>query len=43
MGAADKGLLPFLGRPLISHAIERLRPQVENIVEEARKLVGGQY
>lgn len=37
MGAVDKGLLPFLGRPLISHAIERLRPQVENIVVSANR------
>jgi molybdopterin-guanine dinucleotide biosynthesis protein A len=37
MGAADKGLLPFLGRPLIGHVIERLRPQVESIVISANR------
>jgi molybdenum cofactor guanylyltransferase len=37
MGAADKGLLPFLGRPLISHVIEILRPQVKNIVVSANR------
>lgn len=29
MGGADKGLLPFRGRPLVAHAIERLEPQVD--------------
>ena len=28
MGGADKGLQPLHGRPLVQHAIERLRPQV---------------
>lgn len=37
MGAADKGLLPFLGRPLISHVIERLRPQVGSIIVSANR------
>lgn len=28
MGGRDKGLEPFFGRPLVEHALERLRPQV---------------
>ncbi len=28
MGGADKGLLPYRGRPLITHVIDRLAPQV---------------
>lgn len=28
MGGRDKGLEPLLGRPLVEHALERLRPQV---------------
>lgn len=28
MGGRDKGLEPFHGRPLVEHALERLRPQV---------------
>lgn len=27
MGGGDKALLPFAGRPMIAHVIERLRPQ----------------
>ena len=37
MGAADKGLLPFLGRPLISHVIERISPQVNEIIVSANR------
>lgn len=37
MGGADKGLMPFLGRPLISHVIEILRPQVERIIVSANR------
>jgi molybdopterin-guanine dinucleotide biosynthesis protein A len=29
MGGADKALLPLAGQPLISHVLDRLRPQVE--------------
>lgn len=32
MGAVDKGLLPFLELPLISHVINILRPQVRDII-----------
>lgn len=37
MDAADKGLLPLLGRPLICHVIERLRPQVNSIIISANR------
>jgi molybdopterin-guanine dinucleotide biosynthesis protein A len=32
MGGADKSLLPLAGRPLIAHVIDRLRPQVADLV-----------
>jgi len=37
MGAADKGSVPLLGRPLIAHAIERLHPQVGDIIISANR------
>jgi len=37
MDGADKGLQPFAGRPLIEHAIERLRPQVGHILISANR------
>lgn len=37
MGGADKGLLPYLGRPLISYAIERLAPQVSHLLISANR------
>ena len=37
MNAADKGLLPFVGRPLIDHVIARLRPQVGSIIVSANR------
>lgn len=37
MGAADKGLLPFLGRPLINHVVDILRPQVGRIFVSANR------
>jgi len=37
MDGADKGLLPFLGRPLISHVIDAIRPQVETIIVSANR------
>ena len=37
MGGMDKGLLTFLGRPLFSHVVEILRPQVGNIVVNANR------
>lgn len=35
MGGGDKVLLPVAGRPLIAHVIERLRPQVAQLVINA--------
>jgi molybdenum cofactor guanylyltransferase len=37
MGAIDKGLLPFLGRPLIGHVIDLLKPQVGSIIVSANR------
>jgi len=37
MGEADKGLLPYLGQPLIKHVIDILRPQVESILISANR------
>lgn len=37
MGGVDKGLMPFLGRPLVAHVLERLAPQVEAIVVSANR------
>jgi len=35
MGGGDKGLLPLAGKPLLQHAIDRLRPQVAGLVLNA--------
>lgn len=37
MGSVDKGLQPFLGKPLFLHAVERLKPQVASIVISANQ------
>ncbi len=37
MGGQDKGLIPLLGRPMIAHLIERLAPQVDDIVISANR------
>jgi molybdopterin-guanine dinucleotide biosynthesis protein A len=37
MGGADKGLIEFLGRPMIEHVAERLRPQVGEILINANR------
>lgn len=37
MGGADKPLLPWRGRPLVEHVIERLRTQVDHIVISANR------
>lgn len=37
MGGVDKGLVPFLGTPLIEHAIARLTPQVATILINANR------
>lgn len=35
MGGADKALLPLAGRPLIAHVLDRLSPQVEQVLISA--------
>lgn len=35
MGGADKALLPLAGRPLIAHVLDRLEPQVEQVLISA--------
>lgn len=37
MGGQDKGLIPFAGRPLIEHALDRLRPQVDRVLISANR------
>ena len=37
MGGEDKGLLPYQGRPLIEHAIERLHPQAGALAINANR------
>src|ERR1700722_12236425 len=37
MGGVDKGLQPYLGRPLASHIFERLRPQVGSLMVNANR------
>lgn len=37
LGGADKGLHPFRGRPLVAHAIERLAPQVSQLLISANR------
>ena len=37
MGGVDKGLLPFRGRPLVAHVLERLRPQVDELLVNANR------
>lgn len=37
MGGADKGLLPFLGKPLVSHVLQRLSPQVDEVLINANR------
>ncbi|VVE08401.1 molybdenum cofactor guanylyltransferase [Pandoraea aquatica] len=37
MGGRDKGLQPFAGRPLVEHAMARLRPQVGALLVSANR------
>lgn len=37
MGGQDKGLIPYQGRPLIAHVLERLEPQVQTILINANR------
>jgi len=37
MGGAEKGLIPFQGRPLVAHILERIHPQVDEILINANR------
>ncbi|HQY48138.1 MAG TPA: molybdenum cofactor guanylyltransferase MobA [Usitatibacteraceae bacterium] len=37
MGGVDKGLAPFRGKPMVAHAIERLAPQVDEVLVNANR------
>ncbi|WP_372870547.1 molybdenum cofactor guanylyltransferase MobA [Shewanella sp.] len=37
MGGQDKGLVELIGKPMIEHAIERIRPQVKEILINANR------
>lgn len=37
MGGVDKGLVALCGRPLVAHAIERLAPQVDELIINANQ------
>jgi len=37
---ADKGLIPYKGRPLIEHVIENVAPQVDDIIISANRNTG---
>jgi len=37
MGGVDKGLQPFRGKPMVAHAVERLAPQVDELLVNANR------
>jgi len=37
MGGADKGLMDFLGKPMVTHVIERVLPQVNELLINANR------
>jgi molybdopterin-guanine dinucleotide biosynthesis protein A len=37
MGGVDKGLQPFQGKPMVAHVIERLEPQVQELLVNANR------
>jgi len=37
MGGVDKGLQPFRGKPMVAHVIERLAPQVDELLINANR------
>ncbi len=37
MGGMDKGLIPFLNKPMITHVINQLKPQVEHMLINANR------
>jgi molybdopterin-guanine dinucleotide biosynthesis protein A len=40
MGGVDKGLQPFRGKPMVAHVVERLSPQVAEILVNANRNPG---
>ena len=40
MGGVDKGLQPFRGKPMVAHVIERLAPQVDEVLVNANRNTG---
>ena len=40
MGGVDKGLQPFRGKPMVAHVVERLAPQVAEILINANRNPG---
>lgn len=40
MGGRDKGLVEYQGRPLIDHVIERIAPQVDELLISANRNLG---
>lgn len=37
MGGQDKGLIPLAGRPMVEHVLERIRPQVDEVLISANR------
>src|SRR3974390_267670 len=37
MGGVDKGLQAFRGKPMVAHVIERLEPQVDELIVNAKR------
>jgi molybdenum cofactor guanylyltransferase len=37
MDSRDKGLVPFRGKPMVQHAIERLAPQIDRLIVNANR------
>src|SRR5436190_18864368 len=37
MGGVDKGLQPFRGKPMVAHVLERLAPQVGEVLINANR------
>lgn len=37
MGGVDKGLIEFLGKPMVAHVLKRLQPQVDEILINANR------
>jgi molybdopterin-guanine dinucleotide biosynthesis protein A len=40
MGGVDKGLQPLRGKPMVEHVLERLAPQVDEIIINANQNAG---